>query len=222
MMLDPETGLYYDRARYMNAKQGRFIGRDPLSYGGSGFNLYAYANDNPSDRVDPTGLQAGSSPFDPVPASPGRTNLPIGTWVRVDGYVTQVYDSSRTGPRGTRDNPYRVNFDIQAGQRLPIKAGEFVMDKSGKVWEFVSTQAPPPTAPSPPIILPPAQPDYTKPPTVPLFPQPGSPPPSTLPPSFPGSGPGQQQLWPPGYRPPGYQSYYPPYWSSPPMRRRRR
>ncbi|MEA5536936.1 RHS repeat-associated core domain-containing protein [Crocosphaera sp. XPORK-15E] len=50
---DEETGLYYYRARYLDADQGRFISRDPIGYNG-GINLYqAYFVPN---GVDPTGL----------------------------------------------------------------------------------------------------------------------------------------------------------------------
>ena len=38
--LDPETGLYYFRARYYHTQLGRFISRDPLGYV-DGMNLYA-------------------------------------------------------------------------------------------------------------------------------------------------------------------------------------
>ena len=55
--LDPETGLYYDRARYMDAVQGRFLQRDPLGDAGN-TNLYEYAGDSPVNKADPTGLQA--------------------------------------------------------------------------------------------------------------------------------------------------------------------
>ena len=62
MMLDSETNLYFDRARYLNAQQGRFISRDPLSYAGSGPNLYAYASDDPTSLIDPMGTQTQCKP----------------------------------------------------------------------------------------------------------------------------------------------------------------
>ena len=63
--LDDETGLYQYRARYYDAAIGRFISRDPISYVG-GHNLYAYANGNPTNDVDPTGLvPSGYGPYNP-------------------------------------------------------------------------------------------------------------------------------------------------------------
>jgi RHS repeat-associated protein len=56
MRLDQETGLYYDRARYLNPDQGRFISRDPLGYQTGDLDLYAYVADQPTGFVDPFGL----------------------------------------------------------------------------------------------------------------------------------------------------------------------
>jgi len=52
---DPETGLYYYRARYYDQTNGRFMSEDPLGFGGSESNAYAYVNSNPINRVDPLG-----------------------------------------------------------------------------------------------------------------------------------------------------------------------
>jgi RHS repeat-associated protein len=54
---DKETGLYYYRARYYNAEIGRFLQTDPVGYD-AGMNFYRYCNNNPWNRVDPTGHQA--------------------------------------------------------------------------------------------------------------------------------------------------------------------
>jgi len=42
---DPETGLYYYRARYYDAKAGRFITRDPIGFDGGDVNLYVYVGE---------------------------------------------------------------------------------------------------------------------------------------------------------------------------------
>ena len=52
---DPETGLYYYRARYYDSVSGRFISEDPIGFTG-GFNFYRYARNNPVRRKDPSGL----------------------------------------------------------------------------------------------------------------------------------------------------------------------
>jgi RHS repeat-associated protein/uncharacterized delta-60 repeat protein len=53
---DAETGLDYDRARYYDPADGRFISQDPLSFAGGDTNLYRYADNSPSNGSDPTGL----------------------------------------------------------------------------------------------------------------------------------------------------------------------
>jgi RHS repeat-associated protein len=58
--LDPETNLYYAFARYYSSRLGRFMGPDPL--GGTANdpqsqNRYAYVGNNPSNFVDPFGME---------------------------------------------------------------------------------------------------------------------------------------------------------------------
>jgi RHS repeat-associated protein len=52
--LDPETGLYYNRARYYSAELGRFVARDPIQ---ADVALYRYCGNNSIARVDPSGLK---------------------------------------------------------------------------------------------------------------------------------------------------------------------
>ncbi|MEK6589198.1 MAG: RHS repeat-associated core domain-containing protein [Nitrospinota bacterium] len=52
---DRETGLYYYRARYYDAKVGRFISKDPIGFFG-GVNLHTYVGNNPMYWIDPWGL----------------------------------------------------------------------------------------------------------------------------------------------------------------------
>ena len=51
---DAESGLYYFRARYYDPTIGRFLSPDPL--GSDAQSQYAYAGNNPLNRVDPYGL----------------------------------------------------------------------------------------------------------------------------------------------------------------------
>ncbi|WP_252344493.1 RHS repeat domain-containing protein, partial [Escherichia coli] len=51
---DEESGLYYNRNRYYDPLQGRYITQDPIGLKG-GWNLYAYPL-NPVQRGDPLGL----------------------------------------------------------------------------------------------------------------------------------------------------------------------
>ena len=51
---DPETGLYYYRARYFDPQAGHFISQDPAGLA-DGPNLYLYVQGNPTSYADPTG-----------------------------------------------------------------------------------------------------------------------------------------------------------------------
>ena len=59
---DPETGLYYYRARYYAPEIARFIAEDPLSLlyrPADEANAYGYVTQNPVNLTDPLGLQSG-------------------------------------------------------------------------------------------------------------------------------------------------------------------
>lgn len=52
---DNETSLYFNRARYYNPQNGRFISEDPIRFIG-GANFYRYAYNDPANLIDPLGL----------------------------------------------------------------------------------------------------------------------------------------------------------------------
>ena len=51
---DPESGLYYYRARYYDPEVGRFLSEDPIGLAG-GLNTYRYVGNDPVNWADPTG-----------------------------------------------------------------------------------------------------------------------------------------------------------------------
>jgi len=53
---DRETDLYYNRFRYYDRKIGAYINQDPIGLAG-GWNLSAYVNGDPLQRIDPVGLE---------------------------------------------------------------------------------------------------------------------------------------------------------------------
>jgi RHS repeat-associated protein len=54
--LDSDTGLYFYRARWYDAKNGRFISEDPIGFNGGDRNLYRYVGNCTPTRTDPFGL----------------------------------------------------------------------------------------------------------------------------------------------------------------------
>jgi RHS repeat-associated protein len=75
---DPETEIYYCRARYFDQSIGRFISEDPIRFKG-GINFYGYALNNPVLFVDSFGLETGNL-NNLVPGPNGETakNTPNG------------------------------------------------------------------------------------------------------------------------------------------------
>lgn len=56
--LDPETGLFYYRARYYSPAMGRFMQVDPIRYA-AGMNTHAYVGNDPMNFNDPSGMIKG-------------------------------------------------------------------------------------------------------------------------------------------------------------------
>jgi RHS repeat-associated protein len=52
---DATLGLYHFRARWMSGLAGRFMGRDPIGYSGSPWDLYEFLGSNSLTKVDPSG-----------------------------------------------------------------------------------------------------------------------------------------------------------------------
>jgi RHS repeat-associated protein len=53
---DADADLQYNRARWYDPRQGRFISQDPIGFAGGDANLYRYVGNGPTNATDPSGL----------------------------------------------------------------------------------------------------------------------------------------------------------------------
>ena len=53
-LYDPDTGLVEFGCRWYDAETGRWISKDPILLDG-GWNVYAFCDNDPINRIDPTG-----------------------------------------------------------------------------------------------------------------------------------------------------------------------
>jgi RHS repeat-associated protein len=66
---DPETQLYYYRARYYDPKLARFVSEDPIGQN-AGVNQYAYSSNDPINQSDPNGTDTGAGDGVGIPPTP--------------------------------------------------------------------------------------------------------------------------------------------------------
>ncbi|EDH8416497.1 hypothetical protein CB740_22130 [Salmonella enterica subsp. enterica serovar Enteritidis] len=103
---DEESGLYYNRHRYYNPGQGRYITQDPIGLKG-GWNLYQYPL-NPVVNIDPLGLwqddsmeQSGPSWFiaDPMEKYRQQAAIDLTKWWN-DTAPQRTFSSLMMNPAG--------------------------------------------------------------------------------------------------------------------------
>ena len=83
---DPETGLYYYRARYYDPTLGRFLSEDPIGAASGDANFYAYVFNSPVNFRDPSGLAPGDQ----------RYGLPNEFWRWAHRNAMQATDLTKT------------------------------------------------------------------------------------------------------------------------------
>jgi RHS repeat-associated protein len=109
---DRETGLYYYRARYYDAEDGRFLQEDPVGLVGGNSNLYQYAKNNPLYWVDPLGLY--ESPWILRTLVPGQVawDNAMTAWERGDYLKSAIYGTTMLGEQVL----VALTFGSQIGQ----------------------------------------------------------------------------------------------------------
>jgi RHS repeat-associated protein len=132
---DENTGLIYNRARWLDPKQGRFLTEDPIGFDG-GLNLYAYVGNDPTNHSDPLGLIDPDSPdYGPEPMY-GRPGPPLTEedWQRFYEDTAGAVDVVQTG------------LDVAAASETPVFSqaagiGSGAIDVCRGDWEGVGLSA---------------------------------------------------------------------------------
>jgi len=113
-LYDSDTGLVRFGARDYSAETGQWAARDPIAFEGGQFSLYAYTDNDPINRFDPS----GTGPFRGEPAKPQAPGQPPGPYL--PNQVARLYEIA--------GGPVYVN---RAGRIFKAKKDEklFVGDK---------------------------------------------------------------------------------------------
>src|SRR5581483_7657124 len=77
---DSETGIYFNRARYFDPTNGRWLSEDPIRFFGDK-NFYRYSLNNPVNYSDPSGLQAPAPAPAPIPGAGPLILIGIDVWL---------------------------------------------------------------------------------------------------------------------------------------------
>jgi len=150
-------GLYFYRARYYDPRTGRFLGEDPEGFSGSGLNLYAYADESPTNFIDPLGNDvwiegpSGSEPLFHLSINVGNPNGTYSSYsFRVNGepYLQgEVYeDTEKGGPilsdnylhtTATEDARVKALLDAELGKKSTYGPGNTCRDFSKKQFKRI-------------------------------------------------------------------------------------
>ncbi|MBP7530119.1 MAG: RHS repeat-associated core domain-containing protein, partial [Syntrophorhabdaceae bacterium] len=117
---DEETDLYYYRARYYDARAGRFISADPIGLEGGDSNYFRYVANNPVNWADPWGLDvlyfgAGASAFRSGRTPMDTFNAQVSFGVAFDTETKQISFFKSVGTYWNRDRCEGKVFGAGAG-----------------------------------------------------------------------------------------------------------
>jgi RHS repeat-associated protein len=118
-VMDEGGGLYFMKNRYFDAQAGKFLQKDPIGIAG-GFNLYAYASNNPVDRIDPYGLDDKDAKL------PGEGQESVAGFSGVTGQVEYRLP-------GEDEETWHM---VKSGTRLPVGAHIRTQENSKAIISF--------------------------------------------------------------------------------------
>ena len=128
---EPEVGMYFYRARFMDPRLGRFISRDPLGFVAGDFNILTYVGNNPINETDPLGLwtfQIGIS----LNGQFGPLNVNWNVGIAVDGHGNiGTYDTGGLGVGAGAGVSGGVSLNGSNGDTIQDLAGPFANVSGG-------------------------------------------------------------------------------------------
>jgi RHS repeat-associated protein len=170
---DPDLGLYYNRARYLDTHLGRFWGMDTWEdesqdFEPSSFHKYLYATADPVNKIDPSGNDSVSDTLDAVTMTivPGTVTHPLANKTfnvaafaaTLDANTTQTLMGKNAGqPKKARTSTgYCAHY-----VRLALAAGGFTSlpGSTDYAWNYLQIL---PLLGFQFIAISPDQPGYTK------------------------------------------------------------
>jgi len=141
---DPDTGLHYLTARYYDPATAQFLTPDPLT--DTTHQPYAYTDNNPLNRTDPTGLAPLGWFQGPIPRTflaghgevvSGTFTIPEGTWITFHAppgaTITDQFGKSIEGGAATKYNETYGPGDVIPEHRLSPPDGLDTLTTSTKV-----------------------------------------------------------------------------------------
>jgi RHS repeat-associated protein len=115
--LDAESGLQYNRARYLDSFTGKFISEDPISFQGGDSNLYRYVFNSPTNFID----SSGNAPTKPVEYKPVGIldNFGLGIASIFRGNTKRFIDHYFQGRTDPDDSSRRTRMDFVEWGLMP-------------------------------------------------------------------------------------------------------
>ena len=121
---DVDSGLYYNHNRYYNPELGRYMEPDPIGLEG-GLNPYAYAGNDPVNKVDPTGLYVTSWLGGMFVESFNWATTGQFNWAGVNGALYDGYNSGTFSGIASSAASDLLNFGMPFAGKLagPVTSG---------------------------------------------------------------------------------------------------
>lgn len=140
---DPETGLYYLRARYYDPEIGRFITKDPIPQ----LNLFTYANNSPINFYDPSGMSLKQIELALSATSAVVSAIGIGILVKgalVATPLLPVVPHASLGvmvAAGTAASSFFAIAAVLSGASLALTAGESIYNSYKSISSGISSNS---------------------------------------------------------------------------------